>query len=86
MNTVYIPFIDNQLWNTHIMPHIHIIGLEQNTSRTFGIFGAIRPYTMHASTFPSTHINEGMMPYVLVISTPFINEPIPAHVAAMLIA
>ncbi|MBO6231793.1 MAG: hypothetical protein ILA17_06170 [Ruminococcus sp.] len=43
VNTVCIPFIDSQDWNTHIMPHIHIIGFEQNTSRTFGIFGAIRP-------------------------------------------
>ena len=54
--------MESQLWNMHITPHTHIITLEQNTSRTLGIFNAHYPKTMQAATLPLTQISEGMMP------------------------
>jgi hypothetical protein len=69
-----------------MIPQTHFMILLPKTSRTLGIFRAHRPNTIQASTFPNTQIREGITPYVRVMVMPFINEPIPAHVAQMLSA
>ena len=65
---------------------IIFIGLLLKTSRSFGIFGANTPNTIHANVLPIAQSKKGITPLFCDIVIPFNKLPALAHVAAMLIA
>jgi len=67
-------------------PKRHRIIFVRKISRAFGSECITSPNTMQASVFPVAHIRNGIIPEFCAVCIPTINDPTPAHVAAIDIA
>lgn len=60
------------------------MGLDAATSRSFGKLLDNNPNTIQQSVLPNAHRSHGNKPLSCAILVPTMNDPAPAHVAAML--
>jgi len=70
----------------HNAPNRYRITFVRKISLALGSAWITNPNTMQASALPVAHIRNGMIPEFCAVCIPTINDPTPAHVAAIDIA